>query len=120
MQLVCGIARRNILFTRVCLHLSLMLLQRFGSELVPVCQEIIKTQLESIIDQDMVKMEMFDKLKETPKGRRQLTKKRMQLGNKVDGSASYLQLEPNDDLADDSLLSSFLTGDLFNQEAIQY
>lgn len=36
MQLVCSIARRNILFTRVCLHLSLMLLQRFGSELVPV------------------------------------------------------------------------------------
>lgn len=65
---------------------------------------------------------MFDKLKETPKGRRQLTKKRMQLGNnsKVDGSASYLQLEPNDDLADDLLLSSFLTGDLFNQEAIQF
>lgn len=49
----------------------------------------------------MLKMEIFDKLKETPKGRRQLTKKRLQLGNKVDSSASYLQLEPNDDLADD-------------------
>lgn len=50
MDLVCDIARRNILFTRVCLHLSLMLLQRYGAELIPVVQDIIKKQLESIVE----------------------------------------------------------------------
>lgn len=56
-------------------------------------------------------MEIFDKLKLTPKGRRQITKKRLTLGDD-----RVFHFDDDSALVDDTFLQQFLTEDVFYQE----
>ena len=58
-------------------------------------------------------MEIYDKLKDTPKGRRQVTKRRLKLG---DNDRFYDDDAPVDDI----FLTQFLTEDVFYSEAMQF
>ena len=57
-------------------------------------------------------MEIFDKLKDTPKGRRQVTKRRLKLSDQ--NEAFYADEAPVDDI----FLTQFLTEDVFYGEAM--
>ena len=59
-------------------------------------------------------MEIYDKLKDTPKGRRQVTKRRLKLND--NNERFYDDEAPVDDV----FLTQFLTEDVFYAEAMQF
>ena len=61
-------------------------------------------------------MELYERLRLTPKGRRQITKKRLTLGP----DHRVYHFDDDDAIIDDTFLQQFLTEDVFYQETMQY
>ena len=70
-EIVAIVARKSIIFTRVSLKLLLMLLSRFenNTQVFQINQQIISDLIKIITDQDAVKVELYNELKENPKNK---------------------------------------------------
>lgn len=61
------------------------------------------------MQQDIIKMELYEKLKNTPKAKRVITKRRLTIRGKHDSSYDFVA----DDLVDDTFLVQFFNDESF-------